>query len=463
MNHWAAKHLAYLPVRRFQGADVCRYLRELEANQYLDATELETVRDQKIRSLVVHAYRRVPFYRQWFDDAGIAPESIRGYQDLPQIPVLSKRTILEREGDLLALPWEGRTFQRTTSGSTGMTLHFRKETEALARNDAVMFRCYGWYGVEIGSRQVRFWGVPVARSLRIRERLKDFVANRIRVSAFELSASKCAAEHKRITRFGPDYLYGYTSAIYGFAVICADLGLPLARWPLKAVICTAEKMYPTIVRCLRRRFPAPWSMSTGSSENGVIAFQCRLGAMHMMSDHLAVEFVDDAGKPRAPGERGRVVVTDLSSYAMPLIRYDIGDIGAASEARCTCGVTLPLMEIVEGRKEDFIRTESGTLVHAAYLCYTLKDDAVREFKMYQRRRDAFLVQIVKSPTFGQESEEVLKARLRTALGRRIEIDFEYLTSIPREASGKLRYFVSEIDDGRQTADRDGRPGSAASS
>ena len=141
------------------------------------------------------------------------------------------------------------------------------------------------------------------------------------------------------------------------------------------------------------------------------------------------------------------------SYAMPLVRYDIGDVGAASDARCACGVTLPTMEIVEGRKEDFIRTESGTLVHAAYLCYTLKDDAVREFKMYQKSTDSFLVQIVKSPRFGEETERALEARLRTALGSRAEFRFDYLASIPREASGKLRYFVSEVDDSGPKADR----------
>ncbi len=176
------------------------------------------------------------------------------------------------------------------------------------------------------------------------------MANRIRVSAFDLSASKCAEEYQRIERFKPDYVYGYTSAIYGFAVICADLGLPLGQLPLKAVICTAEKMYPHHRAALEQAFSCPVVDEYGSSENGVIAFQCRLGAMHMMSDHLAIEFVDAEGRPVAAGERGRIVITDLSSYAMPLVRYDIGDVGAASEARCACGVTLPTMEIVEGEK-----------------------------------------------------------------------------------------------------------------
>jgi phenylacetate-CoA ligase len=461
MNRWVAKHLAYLPAQRLQGVHVRRYEPEVTLNQYLRADELQAVRDQKVRSLVAHAYRSVPYYKRLFDETGIAPDAIASCGDLQQVPILTKRTVLDHEADLLVSPWHGRVFNRKTSGSTGMTLHFKKKADALARNDAVMFRCYGWYGIGVGDRQARFWGVPVDWRPRLRENLKDLVANRVRISAFDLSPSSCAREYRRIRSFGPDYFYGYTSAIYAFAEICTELGLSLDELPLKAVICTAEKMYPHHRAALERAFACPVVDEYGSSENGVIAFQCRLGRMHMMSDHLAIEFVDEAGRSVAPGERGRIVITDLSSYAMPLIRYDIGDVGTASNSECTCGVTLPLMEMVEGRKEDFIRTESGTLVHAAYLCYTLKDDAVREFKMYQKSRESLIVQIVKSPKFTGETEQALEARLRTALGSRIAIRFEYLESIPREASGKLRYFVSEIEDAGRKAGWEEQPGPAA--
>jgi phenylacetate-CoA ligase len=103
------------------------------------------------------------------------------------------------------------------------------------------------------------------------------------------------------------------------------------------------------------------------------------------------------------------------------------------------------MDIVEGRKEDFIRTKDGKLIHAAYLCYTLKEDTVHEFKMYQQDINSLLVQIVKSPSFRSDTERVLENNLRTALGNNINIKFEYMDKIPREKSGKLRYFVSNIN------------------
>jgi phenylacetate-CoA ligase len=192
-------------------------------------------------------------------------------------------------------------------------------------------------------------------------------------------------------------------------------------------------------------FTCPIVDEYGSSENGILAFQCTKGNMHIMSDHVYLEFLDESNRQVKPGELGRIVVTDLDSYGMPLIRYEIGDMGRPSNEKCSCGINLPLMEIVEGRKEDFIRMKEGKFVHAAYLCYTLKDDAVHEFKMYQNDINTLQVQIVKSQSFNSNSEKMLDKKLRTALGKDMKITFVYLDRIPREASGKLRYFVSEIN------------------
>jgi len=307
-----------------------------------------------------------------------------------------------------------------------------------------MYRCYAWYGINIGDKQARFWGVPVNSTFRMKEQFKDLILNRIRISAFDICESSCLKQYKEIKAFNPAYFYGYTTAIYGFSLFAKKLGLDLSCLNLKAIICTAEKMYPHHLELLKEVYNCPIVDEYGSSENGIIAFQCIEKNMHMMADHLCIEFLDENNKRVKPGELGRIVITDLSSYEMPLIRYEIGDMGKYTDKRCSCGVNLPLMEIVEGRKEDFIRTSGGKLVHAAYLCYTLKDEAVHEFKMYQKEIDLFFVQIVKSQSFDGLSQQKLETKLRTVLGDAVRFHFEYLERIPREKSGKLRYFVSEV-------------------
>ena len=224
-----------------------------------------------------------------------------------------------------------------------------------------------------------------------------------------------------------------------------ELGIDLNKLNLKAVICTAEKMYDHHKALFNEVFKCPVVDEYGSSENGIIAFQCKKGNMHLMNDQMCIEFLRENDEAAQPGESGRIIITDLNCHGMPLIRYDIGDVGSPSKERCTCGIELPLMQMVEGRKEDFIRTTDGKLVHAAYLCYTLKDDAIHEFKMYQKDTNLLLTQIVKSPSFNEKTEKIIENKLRTALGQDVKIIFEYVHRIPREKSGKLRYFVSHIE------------------
>jgi|WetSurMetagenome_2_1015567.scaffolds.fasta_scaffold00113_23 phenylacetate-CoA ligase len=444
MNNNIAKYLVYYPIQILRGERVKEYIPQVSPVERFTPAEINTIQEEKLRKIVTHACKNIPYYSDLFAANSIKPEDIRCYSDLERIPVLTKRTILDNEEKLINPSFTGKMRIRKTGGSTGMTLHFKKEQDATALNDAIMYRCYSWYGIDIGDKQARFWGVPVTAKLRWKEQLKDFILNRIRISAFDISESACMEQYERIKKFKPDYFYGYTTAIYGFCLFMDKLGIDLNSLGLKAVICTAEKMYDHHTLLFKKVFKCPVVDEYGSTENGILAFQCSQGNMHLMADHMCVEFLDENDRQVRPGELGRIVVTDLASYAMPLLRYDIGDMGRPSDKTCSCGINLPLMEIVEGRKEDFIRTKEGKLIHAAYLCYTLKDDTVHEFKMYQKDIDTLHVQIVKAPSFSAESEAQLDRKLRTALGDGIKITFQYLERIPREVSGKLRYFVSEI-------------------
>ena len=444
MHRLVAKHLIYFPVQLIRGQKVNKYLKVVSDVQYKNELKINEQRNEKLKKIIDFSYNNIEFYKKRFDRIGITPKDIKDISDLCKVPILSKIDVLENEKSLITPNFTQKMYVRKTGGSTGMTLHFMKEAKALALNDAIMYRCYDWYNIDIGDKQARFWGVPVTRKLRWKEQFKDFILNRIRISAFDISNTSCLKQYENIKKFKPVYFYGYTTAIYGFCLFMKENGISLDELNLKAVICTAEKMYPHHRDLFDEVFSCPVVDEYGSSENGIIAFQCEKGNMHMMSDHMCIEFVDENDQPVQDGESGRIVITDLSCYAMPLIRYDIGDIGRPSGKKCSCGINLPLMDVVEGRKEDFIRSKDGSLVHAAYLCYTLKDDTVHEFKMYQKAIDHLHVQIVKSPSFNSNSERVLEKKLRTALGDDYKIVFEYMERIPREKSGKLRYFVSEI-------------------
>ena len=444
MNSFIAKNFVYFPVQSLRGLKVKKYIKNTKNNQFLSSDELQKLQNHKLKRLLEFVSQHNDFYKNILKTQNVHHTDIKTIDDLAKIPILSKRDILGSQNLIITKNFHEKTYSTQTGGSTGITLHLKKEASCLALRHALMNRCYSWYNIDIGDKQVRFWGVPVNLQLWLNRRMKDLVLNRIRVSAFNISEEECEHQFKRIKKYKPAYIYGYTTAIYGFCYFLKKRGINLADLKLKAVICTAEKMYPHHKTLFEEMFNCPVVDEYGCAEHGIIAFQCRHGSMHIMSDHLIVEFLNEKEETVGPGEPGRIVITDLNSYAMPLIRYDIGDIGIPCDDKCSCGVTLPRMQVIEGRQEDFIRTNDEKLVHTAYLCYTLKNNAVNEFKMYQRSVDDFLVQIVKSAEFNENSEKMLAQNLYSELGEKIKLEFEYLDCIPREKSGKLRYFVSEI-------------------
>lgn len=443
MHPFIARKIFYFPIQDLRGQHILKYFNASISNQFLRSDILKELIDHKIVSFV-NSLRNVPYYSNLFKKIKVDFSDITGYSDLIKFPLLSKDLIIEHEIELINPKYKDKLFLRKTGGSTGLPLHFYKDGDALAKNDAVMWRCYSWYGIKPGDRQVRFWGVPVTHNKKRTEQIKDFLCNRIRISAFDISRAVCLREWERIKKFKPAYFYGYTTAIYGFVRELHEAGIDINQLPLKAVICTAEKMYDHHRKLFKSVFSCPVVDEYGSTENGIIAFQCKNGNMHLMSDHLGIEFVDENNNRVGPEKPGYIIITDFNSFGMPLLRYNIGDIGQYSNNQCDCGVSLPIMNIIEGRKEDFIRTIDGKLIHAAFLCYTLKEDFVHEFKMIQKAINTYEVQIVKAPSWNNNSENLLRFNLSSSLGNNTNILFVYLPRIPREKSGKLRYFISEL-------------------
>jgi phenylacetate-CoA ligase len=190
----------------------------------------------------------------------------------------------------------------------------------------------------------------------------------------------------------------------------------------------------------------------GAAETGVIAFECPQGGLHIMADCVYVEFLDEFDQPAIPGTRGRIVVTNLHNYSMPLLRYDIGDSGVASGSVCQCGRGLPLMESLKGRTVDELVTADGERIHPDFFYATMghltqERLAIRQYKIYQVAFDQLKIEIVKGPDFSDDVLKYIDRTLRQFLGPEMNIRYEFVSAIPRERSGKLRYFVSLLNTG----------------
>jgi phenylacetate-CoA ligase len=443
-----SRHIYFPLGDLLKGTPVAAILRDLERSQWLSEEKLAALRAEKIARTIEDARLHVPFYRERL--AGIGPVTARNALEvLAGIPILSRAQVFERGVELRSEARVGRILEGRTSGSSGMALDFSMTPEFLAHTEAAQWRGRGWWGMRRGDPMLTLWGRSVrdpraAEKIARRERRRNW----LRISAFELSRKEIAGHVEAIEEFRPQFIYGYSSAIYQLALFYSE---EERRPPpgLKAIFFTADALLSFQRRLVEETLRAPTVCEYGSSEAGAFAFECREGGVHLAGENIYVEVVR-GGAPVGDGEEGEVVVTVLRNRAMPLIRYNLGDWARKVPGQCPCGRTLPRIELTNSKVVDIVRTSRGRAASGHLFDYILIElidlglRGIRQFLVVQKELDRFTVQVVPGPDLDAECLGLFERRMRERLGDQISVGFEVVPEIPREPFGKIRYYRSEI-------------------
>jgi phenylacetate-CoA ligase len=184
----------------------------------------------------------------------------------------------------------------------------------------------------------------------------------------------------------------------------------------------------------------------GSVEFGTFAWECpEHNGYHIDAEDIVVEFLNK-DQNVAFGEQGEIVVTSLSNYVMPLIRYSLGDIGIPSDERCSCSRGLPKMEIICGRKDEFLCLPSGKLISPRNVGSLEYVSGITSFKIIQERKDRIVVQVVKGKDFSLESINKIKEVILIGCFREnVDVIVKPVTQIDMDASGKNRMIISKVN------------------
>jgi phenylacetate-CoA ligase len=158
-----------------------------------------------------------------------------------------------------------------------------------------------------------------------------------------------------------------------------------------------------------------------------------------------MEVLDDAGEPVPPGEAGRLVLTGFANDAMPLIRYEIGDVAGRAENECACGRTLPLLTRIATKAEDIVVTPDGRFISPSVLTHPFKPlNNIKASQIIQESRDQLRILIVRRPGYGENDTRRLLAAFKERLGQAVSIHVEFVEEIPRGPRGKLRWVISRV-------------------
>ncbi len=439
---WFATHgaLPLLDLRR--GTNSRAFYQIALRNVRRPIEELRREQWARLRLLLDHAFRSVPYYHAVFRAAGIRPDDVRTPEDFQKIRPLEKETILHRPGQLHARDLPQRKPQvAKTGGSTGQPLQYYVDRDSLGWAFALQWRGWGYAGFTPGDRRATLAGLSVvAGGSAFRRWLRNRVFERnLALPAIRLNPALIEEYLRRLRAWRPSFLIGYPSALVTF---CRVAGHEARELGLRAAFTTAEMLYPEERRYLKDALGCPVLDGYGANDGGVSAYECgEHPGYHVDVERALLEVVAD-GEPAAPGEAGEVLATDLYNFSMPFIRYAVGDVAVPGGESASCGRTLSLLERIEGRTTDFLVLQNGVVLSGPALTLVFKDFSIDDYFVEQVSDTRVRVQIVTRP--GGTTPESVADALRRHLGPDVDLEVNAVPAIPRPPGAKRRFIVSNV-------------------
>jgi phenylacetate-CoA ligase len=408
-------------------------LETLLRNQSLTREQLLDKQREDLAAIIAFAAANTDFYAERLG-------ADRRSAGADFLPILTKDDVARHRDALLVRgPARAGAQLGYTGGSTGQPLAFWWDKAKHELMRAGMMRSYMGSGWRPGQRMVNFWGARQdIRGGGLRRRYGAWVSGETTLAAREFDESQLARWAAFVQGYRPLLLQGYASILAALARFVIDANLTMPR-SLRGVYSTAEVLTDEQRELMERVFGCKVFNQYGSREVPNIACECRAGNMHVFTDMVRLESVTLDGEP------DRLLVTSLTNRLMPMIRYDIGDSGRLMDGDCGCGWAFPLMEMGMCRKNDLIRTRDGRLIHPSFFNGLLYGaGGIRAYRFVQRAPDRIVLELVADPPLDAAAEETMREKIRRELDAGVTLAIDYVDAIPRTASGKHRFVVSEL-------------------
>jgi phenylacetate-CoA ligase len=431
-------------------SDVEHYYDTLNKTQWLGAGEVRDLQDEKLRRLVRHAYRNVPYYRARMTELGLTPEDVRSQEDLHKLPFLTKSDVRKHlYFDIMSEDHDkSQVLRITTSGSTGEPFVCYADRAQLEFRWAATLRSQEWTGYRFGDRCMRLWHQTLGMSKRqVAQELADAALMRRKfIPVFEMKDEALRDMVGRISEWEPVLLDGYAEALNLLAQYIQTAG-GLECGP-RAVMSSAQSLPDQSRRIIEEAFGCRVFDKYGSREFSGIAYECDAHAgHHVVAEGFIVEILRD-GHPAGPGEIGEVVITDLNNYCMPFIRYRIGDLAVQvdNSRPCSCGRGLPRIGEVEGRVQSIIQGSDGRFLPGTFFSHYLKEYsyAFRHYQVVQEERGAILFKVVKGSRYSDDVLDEVVRTFRHYLGAEMRVDVQFVDQIDMVRTGKRLASVSRL-------------------
>jgi phenylacetate-CoA ligase len=398
---------------------------KMMANQWKSRSEIEDIQEKKLRALISHARKHIPKYKKYPD--------LKSIHDLPSLPIISKSDIRKVDQFLCQGLEKSSLNKFETSGSTGMPL-----TLYTSHRDGGHRRLlYKHRLIEAGFMPFNLMARVMYSSSNDVFLYEPFFRTRF-VSCFDPEEEIL----KSLKSIGPDIVSSYPSLL----ALLAKKNLEDDNClQFRSVFSIAEVLSKPIRVLIKKSFSCDLRDTYGAIETGPIAFECKKGSMHLHSDSIIAEVVDDHGDPVKEGKYGNILLTPLWQRTMPLIRYNLAD-KTALLSKCKCGRGSPVLKSIEGRSEDYIVMRSGRLYHHTPLSVFVRYyPGILAFRGVQDSPGQLSLKIVpKGKSIPKTVQKRILDTLQDHFPEPMEMDIEIVDKLPLNKGGKMCSVVSKV-------------------
>jgi len=413
-----------------------------------DRDKLRRYQEKQLRSVIQYAYRYVPFYHNIFKELKIGPADIKTREDLAKLPILRKEEFRrENPVRLISTGFDIKNLKAIrTSGSTGQPFRIYVNRAEDDSRKAIYMRA----NISCGQKPRDRWAVITAPhhffdTTNIQRRLGIYAQTCVSLFSSLNEQIRVVSETK------PDVLDGYSGSLLLFAKEVKRRGLKTIR--PRIIFGTADLMDFASRQFMEDVFEAPYYDQFGCGELDRTAWQCpEKMEYHIDADSVIMEFVGENGEEVSSGERGEIVYTSLIHYAQPLIRYAVGDVGVPVDGECPCGRKLPLMKLVEGRRDSFLVLRDGRELSPMTFWTIMRlfkyAEYIDKFRVIQK--ESGLIEIYVKKENPNIKEDFLETKLVEHIEKCLNIaesssttfNIRFVEEIPVDKSGKLRSVIS---------------------
>ena len=419
-----------------------KFTKYIESIQYLSKDELIQLQNIELSKILNHVVNNIPYYKNLSGEFKLSPESVG--EDIKQFPIITKEMYSKQKDKFIdpKLPvaksmFSGGTTMTKVSVNTGKYFESHKSCEYFNRVAGI----YPGMTKFILSRHASTYVEGGPKELDIDYSI-DKLSRTYLVSPYNFNTEKLKKAYNMFIKAKPQILKGNSTMLFEFAMSIEKNGWKSLDVPI--ALCSQSNMQPEYIEALNRVFKAKAFNAYGATESGLVAVQCEKGeGLHYIPILYYLETLKE-GKQVPPGETGEMIITSLANYAMPIIRYQIGDYATLTDTNCSCGRTFPLIERIDGRIYEMINSSIGTVaaVHDIRLI-TNKIPDIMDYQVVQTSPGSLEIRL-KCKNEGLEKSEIdiIRSGFRKLLECDMDIKFEYVTEIERLPSGKILRVIS---------------------